>query len=231
VVNGVPRLTAMTALLLSLLGSPSPRTIGGSGGWSLVVLVDLSVSMQLGQAESDIVLDALRNGLLNLLTAQERVRIGAFASGVRFFRTGDDPMAVLNTLQTALQDRTAWRDGPSRLWDAVDDASALIASDPGRRVVLVLSDGEASGNALGRVRVAANLRSRGASLWAIAVRPGFGDDRLREFIIKNGGQVFVSHLGRQDDSKKPALATAFSQVLVALRGASSRPEHRSAAIR
>jgi hypothetical protein len=207
------RLAVAIAALLIPTTSWVAQAHRSETSWSMVVLFDVSASMRLGPREADALLGAVHDGLLARLAPGDRVRIGAFASEIRLSpldSPGDDAMDVL---RAALTGEPEWRYGPSRLWDAVDMASAAIANDPGQRVVVLVSDGEASGNELNRAEVAANLRARAVDLWVIHVVNSWGDPSLRTFATSFGGRVFDGNPGRKPDPKRSALARALAQVL------------------
>jgi hypothetical protein len=210
-------LAAAIAALLIPTASWVAHAHRSETSWSLVVLFDVSASMRLGPREADALLGAVHDGMFARLAPGDRVRIAAFASEIRLSSldgSGDDAMDVL---RDALTGEPEWRYGPSRLWDAVDTASAAIANDPGQRVVVVVSDGEASGNELSRAEVAANLRARAVDLWVIHVVNSWGDPSLRTFATSVGGRVFDGNPRRKPDPKRSALGGALAEVLEAIR--------------
>lgn len=103
----------------------------------LIVLVDVSGSMYWN-------LGLLRNAceqLLVRLGADDRVRVGTFGRRVEFSPEWTaDGRLLLDALPAAIDP-----DAPTPLWRAVSDAIDLMRDEPGRRVVLVLSDGRDSG--------------------------------------------------------------------------------------
>lgn len=211
------RLPMAVALFLSQITSGPGALEPSRTDWTLVVLVDVSISMHLEPREATAVLAAVHDGLVARLAPQDRARIGAFASEIRLpspDRARDDPMSIL---RDSLTGDAEWRYGPSRLWDAVDMASAALAAEPGARFVVVVSDGQAAGNELSRAQVARNLQDRGVSLWVISVIPGIADDQLRAFASANGGRLFKGYLDHHHDLDKTALADALTAVLEALR--------------
>jgi hypothetical protein len=208
---------AVAVLLVQIASGAGPGEPSG-GDWSLVVMFDVSASMRLGSDESEALLRAVGDGLVARLTPQDRVRIGAFASEIRLPLPDTERQDAVGVLEQSLTGDAEWRYGPSRLWDAVDAASTAIATDSGRRVVVVVSDGAASGNELSRAQVAANLRARGVNLWMIRVGRTFGDDRLRAFVTAFGGRVFNGYPGRPDPDRT-ALAGALTEILEVLTAA------------
>lgn len=204
-------------LLLSVHMTQSVAAERCGTGWSLVVLFDVSASMGLGPRESEALLAAVRVALVTRQTSEEHIRVGVFASEVRLSARCGKPEDAIRVLQEALTGDGAGTYGPSRLWDAVEEASGVVAAEPGHRVVVVVSDGRATGNAISRAQVADSLRARGVDLWVIRALPGFGDDALRAFASAIDGQIFDGHAGRRPDPGRTALTRALSEVLEALR--------------
>jgi len=190
-----------------------------SGSGSLVVMFDVSASMGLGDRETEPFLGAVRDGLLTRLTPQDRVAIGVFASEIRLASSSGAATRQLDELRQIVSKDADWRYGPSRLWDAVEAGVAMLETEPRPRVVVVVSDGEASGNESGSAHVAEKLRIRDVSLWVVSFRPGLGDSRLRAFAIGMQGRVFAGYMSRQPDPQRTGLAAALAEVLDAFRRA------------
>jgi VWFA-related protein len=68
----------------------------------------------------------------------DKARIGTFAAQIQIDppEFSSDPEALLKVLRSGLQ-----TDGPTPLWNAVDTAIDKLILEPGRRVVLVFTDG------------------------------------------------------------------------------------------
>jgi VWFA-related protein len=68
----------------------------------------------------------------------DKARIGSFAARIQIDppEFSSDPDALVKVLRTELQ-----TDGPTPLWNAVDTAIDKLILEPGRRVVLVFTDG------------------------------------------------------------------------------------------
>jgi Ca-activated chloride channel homolog len=75
---------------------------------------------------------------VNLLGPNDRVRIGTFGSEVALspHLTGD------KRLLSRVLEEELWPGGPTPLWSALHAAMGSLASEPGRRVVLALTDGD-----------------------------------------------------------------------------------------
>lgn len=220
------RLAAVLAALLTLIPGRAGVDTRADGEWSLVLLFDVSFSMRLGPRESEALLAAVEKGLVARLRPEDRVRIGTFASEIRLPPAGNDLQDVMGVLRQSLTDDPEWRYGTSRLWDAIDAATADISTDSGYRVVVVVTDGAATGNEFTRADIAARLKERGVHLWMVHIVFSFGDERLRPFVTEMGGRVFDGNPGRKPDPSRTALSRALADVLEALRalGGNGRSE-------
>ena len=58
--------------------------------------------------------------------------------------------------------------GPSPIWDGLDETIALLAHEPGHRAVVLISDGQASGNVHGHDEVAMHAAIAGVSVSVVA---------------------------------------------------------------
>jgi hypothetical protein len=58
--------------------------------------------------------------------------------------------------------------GPSPIWDAVDGAVAALADEPGHRAIVLITDGQASGNVHGYSDVSAQAALAGVSVSIVA---------------------------------------------------------------
>ena len=98
-----------------------------------VIMVDVSSSMH---AHMPRVIESLHHFVSTLLPG-DRIRIGSFGAevGLSHSLTGDR-----ETLNRVLEEEL-WAGGTSPLWRALDVAMKALAGEPGRRVVLTLTDG------------------------------------------------------------------------------------------
>lgn len=103
---------------------------------TVVIMLDRSGSMM---PFADIVRQAAERFVEKMLP-DDRARIGDFSHQVQILpqQFTSDPKQLLWNLRTNLQSA---RNGPSPVWWAVDSAMTALASEGGRRVVLMLSDG------------------------------------------------------------------------------------------
>ena len=101
---------------------------------TVVMLLDRSGSMKLNFDLEAQAADAF----VRAMGAADKARIGSFASRVQIdppeFTSDRETLATI--LKTELQS-----DGPTPLWNAVDTAIDKLLLEPGRRVVLVFTDG------------------------------------------------------------------------------------------
>jgi hypothetical protein len=65
----------------------------------------------------------------------------------------------------------AERFGASPLWDSLDIVVRHVAQDPGRRAILVLTDGRSTGNRIGVNALIADANAFGVSIWPIEYGP------------------------------------------------------------
>jgi VWFA-related protein len=132
-------------------GAPCPVVwfSGSDRPVSLVVLLDASDSFtalhgaeSVKQAVEDILIPALKQG--------DRARIGNIARQPFLSASfTSDPKALKDAVATALSPSKVDRFGPSPIWDAVDAAVGALEHEPGRRAILLVTDGRATGNRLG----------------------------------------------------------------------------------
>jgi hypothetical protein len=148
---------------------------------SVVMLVDGTASQPLKRYE---IQAAAQTGFIPGLVSGDRARLAVLASPAVLgpWLPADRAAAVAQV--RAFLDRPSLE--PSPIWDAIDAAATVLAAVPGPRVLLLMSDGRATGNRLSldeaRQRaiaagVSINVVSEGGE-WLI---PQFGDapDRAR----------------------------------------------------
>jgi Ca-activated chloride channel homolog len=119
-------------------GRPAPITQFSSGlqPITMVLLLDMSSSMTHRHAQ-------LRDAMLQFvetLVPGDRVRLGTFGEEILFtpFLTGD------KEILRRLLHYELWPGGPTPLWNAMALGIGSIADEPGRRVVLTVTDGNDS---------------------------------------------------------------------------------------
>jgi Mg-chelatase subunit ChlD len=140
--------------------SPAPRAI--------VALVDVSASAEMPGLSA--LLEVLDLGLFARLQPNDRVRLGAVANTVTTTAwLTADPAARRDAARRVLNVPDAQRYGTSPLWDAVDAAVGALESEPGRRGVILLTDGRASGNVKGLSDVTRRAVAAGVAVSIIDV--------------------------------------------------------------
>jgi VWFA-related protein len=106
----------------------------GEAPITTVIMLDCSGSMT---ANADRVRDGAGE-FVSRLGSQDRARIGNFARQIRLSPSNftNDRDVLRRVLQYDLQDM-----GPSPVWTAVDRSITVLRAEPGRRVILLFSDG------------------------------------------------------------------------------------------
>jgi len=86
-------------------------------------------------------------GLIANLSARDRLGLGVFARQTHFgLEFGHDKSSLSDVERDALRMDDRDRIGPSPIWDAVDAATDVLASHAGQRVIILVTDGRATGN-------------------------------------------------------------------------------------
>ena len=167
------RSVAADALSLSVDGIPRPieSVVRADQPLSAILLVDTSASMK----SIAPLLQRSAKDLIANLGESDRWRIGVFGDRILFareFASGrrsfdwppPDPIEV----------RTRPVRGGSPLWDAVRQSVELLAEQGGRRTLVVMTDGRASGNQYGLEEVAEFTADGAVSVSAIVPVPAVG---------------------------------------------------------
>jgi hypothetical protein len=143
--------------------APAPSAL------NLVLVIDHSSSVPVRRTD---LIHAIGNQWLPLLVAGDRARLALVASPVAFGPWLPVGRPADTTMARSLLERTGAE--PSPIWDAIDAAAQLLAGSRAPRGVIVLSDGRATGNALGLEEVARRAAATGVSITAISE----ADDKL-----------------------------------------------------
>ena len=179
---------------------------------SMVLLIDVSVSTIPripGAIESSFGPESVANAVESMtqrLRPGDRVRVGSTGAHVTIgqaFLTL--PKQVADAAAAAIEAPPAERHGPSPVWDAIDAGVTALDKEPGRRGILILTDGRATGNrrslayaaqraSIGRTTVTAvsppsTRVLRVTDKTAIRVEPGALLQRLADFT----GGLFLPH--------------------------------------
>jgi VWFA-related protein len=129
------------------------------------------------------------------LQPDDRARIGSFGQEVAISPVLTSDKAVLRRVL----DEELWPGGPTPLWYATEVAMKTLDDEPGRRVVLLFTDGEDSGLFVpGTLRAAKrHAETGGFMIYAVGMpRRDLSDDMIG-FARDTGGGHFV--VKREDD--------------------------------
>src|SRR5688572_17671018 len=167
---------------------------------TVAVMFDMSGSMARQHAR----IRAAAQALVEALWAKDRARIGSFGEEVAIspLLSSDKP-----TLRRIVNEEL-WPGGATPLWHATEVAMGSLESEPGRRVVLLFTDGEDSGFVVpgSRRRVGDQAERGGFMVYAVGLEENGLHDDMRELAEDTGGGHF---LVRPEDD----LGKTFTQVL------------------
>src|SRR5262245_38011672 len=172
--------------------SPQPITVA--------VMFDMSNSMARQHAK----IREAAGALVSALGPDDRVRIGSFGIEVAISPLLTSDKAVL----VRILDEELWPGGPTPLWYATDAAMKTLEDEPGRRVVLLFTDGDDSGlfvpGSLGDTR--RHAERGGFMIYAVGLPRRDLSDAVRSLADDTGGGHFV--VGSEDD-----LPSTFARVV------------------
>jgi Ca-activated chloride channel family protein len=151
---------------------------------TMAVMLDDSPSAQSAKPFTK----AAAAALIEEMTAQDRLAIGTFNRSVRLHgNLTSDRSELMQQLSIAvpLVSGTA-------LWDAVNAGIATVEEESGRRVVLIISDGDDNSSEADSTRVAQQTLQNGVMIYAVGVRGAERrrSDALKELAIGTGGWFF-----------------------------------------
>jgi len=170
---------------------------------SLALLVDVSDSLTLASSPREFQgamadFAALGVGLM------DRGRIGAIADTLYWTSPlTPDKVALAKAANEVFDIGPQHGGGPSPIWDSIDVASRMLAAESvwRRRALIVITDGQATGNARGSADVANDAAAAGVSVTTITERAltsiityGGGSDpskALRVMAETTGGEPYV----------------------------------------
>ena len=136
---------------------------------SLIVLVDVSMSME-SRVKRSAIREEVERRLPLLLAPHDRVQAGAFARQISISPPfAGNSKAFLTAVRKTLDPRDEETLGPSRLWDALDEAIKALVTSEGRRSVLVVTDGQATGNRDGPQEVAPRAVAAGVAVSVVGL--------------------------------------------------------------
>lgn len=138
---------------------------------SVVVMFDITSSSPWPGLKPDH--QSINDLLLAQFRATDRVRIASFGQRITMspeFTT--DRTVARRFLKDVLAPPVVERSGPSPIWDAVDAAITTLEPEQGRRAVILITDGKATGNHKDRSDVEHRAAVLGIPVSTIAVGPG-----------------------------------------------------------
>jgi Ca-activated chloride channel family protein len=191
---------------------------------SAVLMVDTSASMAL---TLDLAREAAEQFLVRL-SPGDKVRVGSFSDSLQLSDTfTDDRDWLLRWLRTELH-----VGNPTRLWDGLNITLTALADMGGRKVVVLLTDGEDTRSAIAGRTVVERAKAEGVMVYAVQIRsrsrpgmefdiigpgrPSFStvpttvippSETLRELAEHTGGAYFL--LGPKDDVNATFTEVAF----------------------
>jgi VWFA-related protein len=176
---------------------PIAAFAAGSLPLSLAVIIDRSFSMR-GARLAAARAGAL--GLLEALRADDRVDVLAIGSDVETIVT---PGASREAAREAVRDLTAW--GTSPIVDGIRAATGAVHGRPGRRAIVLFTDGEDRDDETLRRDALDAVRRSDALVYAVAV--GRGEPTLlEEFARASGGRVIQARDDRTSVEASAAIA-------------------------
>jgi hypothetical protein len=190
-------------------------------------LCDVSASVDFRQLELPHDISREIDGdLRSRLTPADRLGIAVFGATMKFGGFLPDDRGVrLSAIRAAFKDRSVGLNGPSRIWDAVDGSIAALEQESGRRAVILLTDGEASGNRLGladvirhaqAAKVAVSVIANGGWVAGPATAPGpTPRNALERLTADTGGTLVLDNVGDTFRARHPG--RFFEAILASLR--------------
>lgn len=175
---------------------PQPLTVA--------MLIDMSGSV----ARHFLRVRAATREFINALHPADRVRIGTFGEDVALspHLTGDK--AVL----TRVLEEETWPGGGTPMWTAAYEAMISLADEPGRRVLVILTDGHDTGGDFAHTasQVETRATAEGFMVYGIGMEGTGLDPAVKSMANDTGGGHFELKAG--DD-----LASTFARVVEELR--------------
>jgi VWFA-related protein len=128
----------------------------GNRGLALVLLIDVSVSMKTGAMEPGELKEAAEKSFVNRLASIDRALIGSIARELFLSpKFTSDRRQLRTALRIATDPEEASRFGPSPVWDAAYAGITALSTADGRRALVLMTDGRATGNRRGPEELAA----------------------------------------------------------------------------
>lgn len=198
---------------------------------TMLVVVDVTASLIFATDTLNRFRDAIDRSLLAHLAGGDRARMGSFGRrlglGPAF---SDDRQALRASLRDLLRLPADQRDGPSPIWDVLDEAVSAIEGEPGRRAIVLVTDGRSTGNRLALqavveraalAGVAISVIGEGAEARLARVEPDAGmpghraGPYLQSIARETGGLYFVD--GLTDAWQRPEPGPFLETILGTMR--------------
>ena len=158
------------AAIAALAGPGEPLTV--------VLLLDVSASV-LNYSDLG---DEIERSFAKALRPTDRARVGGIGNRLKLSpRFTSDVRELVRDGRAAIDFPKRERFGPSPIWDALDEAIRVLAPEPGRRVVILVSDGRSTGNTVSAQAVVDRAVTAGI------VVSGLSDARVQT--ISQGGDL------------------------------------------
>jgi len=172
------------------------------GGLSLVIVLDTTGSMK----EAMPTVKNAIGRLIDELREEDSVSIYGFAEGLEKLQgfTQDKRAAKLAVRRTRAQGRTA-------LFDALARVSQDLTSRPGKKAIVVFTDGDDNSSVLNLDSAVNRAKKTGVPIYAVAQGDALKASKLMKTIDtlaeKTGGQLFRAHNSSQVDEIFKAIAS------------------------
>ena len=181
---------------------PRPITVFDNTPQDITVAVMFDMSGSMARQHPRI--RAAAQALVDALWEKDRARIGSFGEEVAIspLLSSDKP-----TLRRIVNEEL-WPGGATPLWHATEVAMNSLDAEPGRRVVLLFTDGDDSGFMVpgSRKRVGELAERGGFMIYAVGLEENGLSDDMSTFAQDTGGGRFL--VKAQDD-----LGKTFAQVV------------------
>jgi Ca-activated chloride channel family protein len=199
VVRGLPR----TAFTVTEDGRPQKITAFASERIALEIVVALDVSQSMSPAIP--VLKSASRGFLSALRPADQVTLLAFNDNI--FTLARRSTNAAQRLKAV--DRLApW--GGTALYDAILTALNVVGRQPGRRSIVVFTDGEDQSSIATMDRVRTRMETSDATVYTIGLGRGIREDTLKNVLQRlatmSGGRSFVTE-------KIDRLQRAFDEII------------------
>lgn len=169
----------------------------------------------------------VNDGFIQRLPAGDRARIGSIATSLRLSPsfTADRP-ALRRALGDALNVSREDRYGPTPLWDAIVEGIAALEPESGKRAIVLVTDGMATGNRYGLGDVIEHAKRAGVSVSVLC--EAWGSPRsLHWHMTDSTGSTWTmmsGAFGKSPEANLRRLASSTGGVFAADGGGGSVPD-------